>query len=97
MRYPPSRHPRPRSPAFIRRDMKPRVRPSELLVAALIFTAIYLQRGGQGMVKSTGDSLGSQFSTTQKWTQETKTTSTETAASVATNQKTNYNQTLTEP
>ena len=69
-----------------------------VVVAALVFMAIYFQRGVQGGVRSNADSFGSQFSATGAWNQTTTTNqnSTEDQTTVTTNQNqaTNYNQSL---
>ena len=69
-----------------------------VVVAALVFMAIYFQRGVQGGVRSNADSFGSQFSATGAFNQTTTTNqnSTEDQTSVTTdqNQATNYSQTL---
>ena len=69
-----------------------------VVVAALVFMAIYFQRGVQGGVRSNADSFGPQFSATGTWNQTTTSgqTTTETPTEVTTtqNQDLNYNQTL---
>lgn len=69
-----------------------------VVVAALVFMAIYFQRGVQGGVRSNADSFGSQFSATGVWNQNTTTNqhTVETPADVVTDQDqtTHYNQAL---
>ena len=69
-----------------------------VVVAALVFMAIYFQRGVQGGVRSNADSMGSQFSATGAWSKTTTNNSTtvETPADITTNQSQNvgYSQTL---
>ena len=69
-----------------------------VVVAALVFMAIYFQRGVQGGVRSNADSFGQQFSATGQWTQTTTSdqTTVETPTDVTTTQAQNldYNQTL---
>ena len=69
-----------------------------VVVAALVFMAIYFQRGVQGGVRSSADSLGQQFSATGAWNQTSTThqTTNETKTSVNTHQNQNmhYSQTL---
>ena len=69
-----------------------------VVVAALVFMAIYFQRGVQGGVRSNADSFGSQFSATGAWNQNTITNqaTVETPTTVTTNQDStlNYNQTM---
>ena len=69
-----------------------------VVVAALVFMAIYFQRGVQGGVRSNADSFGQQFSATGAWNQTSTSTqnTVETPTTVTTtqNQNLNYNQTL---
>ncbi len=68
------------------------------VVAALVFMAIYFQRGAQGGIRSNADSFGAQFSASKAWTQNTisNQATIETATFINTNQDQNvhYNQTL---
>ena len=64
-----------------------------VVVTALVAMAFYLQRGVQGGVKSNADSFGTQFSAKTAWTTKTSSDTTETNASILSNQSTNYNQT----
>lgn len=68
------------------------------VVAALVFMAIYFQRGAQGGIRSNADSLGSQFSAANAWTQNTVsnqiTNETNILINTTQNQRVNYNQTL---
>lgn len=69
-----------------------------VVVAALVFMAIYFQRGVQGGVRSNADSFGQQFSATGAWNQATVSNQVtdENAVTVHTeqNQQLNYNQQL---
>ena len=65
-------------------------------VLAIVALAIYYQRAVQGSVKSSADSVGSQFSSTAPWNLNTNSTSTsrETRDTVTTTQSqdSNYSQ-----
>jgi uncharacterized protein (UPF0333 family) len=69
-----------------------------VVIAALVFMAIYFQRGVQGGVRSNADSFGQQFSAIGAWTQTTTTNqhTVEDQVQVVTDQTQNlgYNQTL---
>jgi uncharacterized protein (UPF0333 family) len=69
-----------------------------VVVAALVFMAIYFQRGVQGGVRSNADSFGQQFSAVGPWTQTTTTNqhTVENQTTVTTDQTQNlgYNQTM---
>ena len=69
-----------------------------VVVAALVFMAIYFQRGVQGGIRSNADSLGSQFSATGAWNQNTVshqiTNETNTLINTTQNQTVDYTQTL---
>lgn len=67
-------------------------------IAAIVGMAVYLQRGIQGGIKSNADSLGTQFSVADGWSQTATThqNTTENRTTITTdqNQTTNYNQSL---
>jgi uncharacterized protein (UPF0333 family) len=69
-----------------------------VVIAALVAISVYLQRGAQGGVKSSADSLGSQFSTTGAWDSDITVNSTtnenQTTVTTTQNQTLNYTQTL---
>lgn len=47
------------------------------VIAGIVALALYLQRGAQGGMKSSADSLGQQFSSNAKWNSHTKSNSLE--------------------
>jgi len=64
------------------------------VIAALVFMAIYLQRGAQGGVKGSADSLGTQFSTQSNWTSNTFSNSHEAGNTTTSHSNTTYLHTL---
>ena len=68
------------------------------VIAALVFMAIYLQRGGQGYMKQNADQLGQQFSSTDPWsvttTSNQSTTDDQTATVTTSTSTTAYSQNL---
>ncbi len=65
------------------------------VIAALFFMAMYLQRGAQGGVKGSADSLGTQFGGRNPWTQNTHSVSNEVGNRIEQNSNTDFSQTLT--
>ncbi len=67
------------------------------VVAALFFMAVYVQRGMQGGVRGSADSLGSQFQTTNAWTMNVVSTSTEIGKNIGQLSNSVFNQDLQQP
>ena len=64
------------------------------VIAALIALVLYVQRGFAGGLRSNADSFGTQFSSANPWSSTTNSNTTETQATIATVQTSNYNQNL---
>jgi uncharacterized protein (UPF0333 family) len=69
-----------------------------VVIAAFVAMAIYLQRSGQGYIKSNAESLGTQFSATSPWSETRTSTQSTTEDPVTINtsqtQKIGYSQTM---
>ncbi len=67
------------------------------VIAALVFMAVYLQRGAQGGVKGSADSLGQQFSTNSQWNSKPHPVSPEAGAVTPQTSDSTYDHTLNTP
>ena len=64
------------------------------VIAAFVFMGFYLQRAGQGGMKSNADSLGQQFSTEAGWNSQVDTNSNSTSTTTTTDSNSNYSHTI---
>lgn len=64
------------------------------VIAAFVFMGFYLQRAGQGGVKSNADSLGQQFSTETPWNSTVTTKSVQVGATTDSDSSTTYSHTV---
>lgn len=64
------------------------------VVAALVFMAVYIQRGAQGGLKGSADSFGAQFSTLSGWASHSESKSRDTGAATSSASCTEYQHTL---